>query len=65
MKSPTKEPSSFDETKKRRINELWALSQKRPLTPEESAEQNALRQEYLKWFRASLRGNTGGSSDQS
>lgn len=48
--------SKFDMEKTRRINELWALSKKRQLTQEETAERDALRQEYLAWFRASIRG---------
>lgn len=40
-----------------RINELGRLSKERALTEEELAEQKKLREAYLKWFRASLRGN--------
>ena len=40
------------EEKIARINELARLKKERPLTPEEAAEQNALRQEYLAGFRA-------------
>lgn len=37
-----------------RINELARLSRERELTPEEKAEQQALRAEYLAGFRANL-----------
>lgn len=49
--------SKFNKKKTERINELWALSKTRVLTPEETAERDALRQEYLAWFRASIRGD--------
>ena len=39
-----------------RINELGRLSKERELTEEEKAEQKALREEYLKYVRATLRG---------
>ena len=39
-----------------RINELANASKVRELTPEEKAEQAALREEYRIQFRASLRG---------
>ena len=48
--------SKFNKKKTERINELWALSKTRELTPEETAERDALRREYLEWFRASIRG---------
>ncbi|MGI6707201.1 MAG: DUF896 domain-containing protein [Clostridia bacterium] len=38
----------------KRINELARKSKKTGLTPEEKAEQTALRQEYLAAFRANL-----------
>ena len=41
-----------------RINELAHLSRKRPLTDEEKREQAALREEYIKEFRAKLRGES-------
>lgn len=37
-----------------RINELARLSKERELTEEERAEQKALREEYLRYFRQSL-----------
>ena len=39
-----------------RINELARLSKTRPLTDEEKDEQKALREEYIRDFRASMRG---------
>ena len=39
-----------------RINELARLSRERELSEEELAEQKSLREEYLAWFRASIRG---------
>ena len=39
-----------------RINELAALAKKRNLTPEEAEEQKKLREAYITWFRAQLRG---------
>ncbi len=39
-----------------RINELGRLMKQRPLTEEEAAEQKQLREEYMKEFRAVLRG---------
>ncbi|MDD6980754.1 MAG: DUF896 domain-containing protein [Clostridia bacterium] len=50
--------NEFDKKKVARINELYALSKVRPLTPEEAEEQAGLRKEYLAWFRAGLRGET-------
>ena len=38
------------------MNELYHLSQERELSPEEFEEYNALRQEYIASFRASLVG---------
>ena len=40
-----------------RINELGRLSKERELTDEEKSEQKALREEYIKEFRATLRGD--------
>jgi len=39
-----------------RINELARLSKERELTEGEKAEQKALREEYLKYVRQTLRG---------
>ena len=39
-----------------RINELGRIAKTRELTPEELEERKALREEYLKFFRAGLRG---------
>lgn len=47
----------MDKVKIDRINELARISKTRELTAEEKEEQKALREEYLKFFRASLRGN--------
>lgn len=48
--------SKFDKKKTERINELWALSKTRELTPEETAERDELRREYLAWFHSAIRG---------
>ena len=39
-----------------RINELGRIAKERELTEAELAERAALREEYIKYFRASLRG---------
>ncbi len=44
------------EEKIKHMNELYHLSQERDLSPEEFDEYNALRQEYIASFRASLVG---------
>lgn len=44
------------EEKIKHMNELYHLSQERELSPEEFDEYNALRQEYIASFRASLVG---------
>ena len=41
-----------------RINELARLSKVRELTDEEKKEQKALREEYIKDFKAALRGGS-------
>ena len=48
--------NKMDKTKIDRINELGRLSKERELTEEEKAEQKALREEYLKYVRETLRG---------
>ena len=44
----------MDKKKIDRINELARLSKERELTAAEAEERRALREEYLKFFRASL-----------
>ena len=44
----------MDKIKVDRINELGRISKERELTDSEKAEQKALREEYLKEFRAAL-----------
>lgn len=46
----------MDKAKIDRINELGRIAKQRELTEQERAEQKALREEYIKFFRASLRG---------
>lgn len=46
----------MEKAKIERINELARSSRERELTAEEKAEQKALREEYIRAFRASLRG---------
>lgn len=45
----------MDKEKIDRINELGRLSKIRELTPEETEERTALRNEYIAYFRAELR----------
>ncbi len=56
--------SKLDKAKIDRINQLGRLSKERELTPEEKAEQQQLRAEYLAWFRSSLRGESPKTDDQ-
>jgi uncharacterized protein YnzC (UPF0291/DUF896 family) len=46
----------MEQKKLDRINELAKKAKTEPLTEEEKAEQTALREEYIRDFRASLRG---------
>ena len=46
----------MEKTKIDRINELGRISKTRELTEEERAEQKALREEYLAFVRAQLKG---------
>ena len=46
----------MDKIKVDRINELARLSKIRELTAEEKEEQKALRDEYIKEYRAAIRG---------
>ena len=50
----------MDKKKIDRINELARLSKTRPLSESELSEQKLLREEYIKFFRASLRGDKNG-----
>lgn len=45
----------MEDQKIKRINELAQLSRERERTPEEKAEQKALREEYVAAFRSSLK----------
>lgn len=44
----------MDQNKIDRINELARLAKTRALTPEETAERQTLREEYIQAYRASL-----------
>ncbi len=46
----------MEKEKIERINELARLSKQRELTEEEKNEQKELREEYLAYFRKTLRG---------
>ena len=46
----------MDKTKIDRINELGRLAKQRELTDAEKEEQKALREEYIAFFKKSLRG---------
>ena len=48
----------MDKIKIDRINELGRIAKERPLTEEETKERAKLREEYIKFFRAGLRGET-------
>ena len=52
--------TDMDKAKIERINELGRLAKQRELTEEEKAERAALREEYLQFFRAGLRGESKG-----
>ena len=45
-----------------RINELGRIAKERELTEAELAERQALREEYLEFFRRGLRGEIAGSN---
>ena len=46
----------MDKAKIDRINELGRIAKTRELTAEEAEERKALREEYIKYFRAGIRG---------
>ena len=48
----------MDKAKIDRINELGRIAKERELTEAEKAERQTLREEYLAYFRAGLRGTT-------
>ena len=45
----------MDKAKIDRINELGRIAKERELTPDELAERQALRDEYIAYFRAEIR----------
>jgi uncharacterized protein YnzC (UPF0291/DUF896 family) len=47
----------MDKEKIERINELGRIAKERELTKEEQAERDALRAEYIAFFRRQLRGD--------
>ena len=47
----------MDKKKIDRINELGRLSKERELTEQEKREQKNLREEYIEFFKKSLRGS--------
>ena len=55
----------MDKKKIDRINELARISKERELTAAEAEERRALREEYLKFFRESLRGEIKKSESDS
>ena len=59
LKNIPNEEKLMEKAKIERINELGRLAKERELTEAEIAERAALREEYLKEFRASLRGEGG------
>ena len=54
----------MNEEKIARINELYHKSKAEGLTPEEAAEQQLLRREYIESFRRNLRGTLNNISIQ-
>ena len=49
----------MEKEKIERINELARISKARPLTEEELCEQKTLREEYIAYFRRTLREGNG------
>ena len=47
-----------------RINELGRIAKERELTELEIAERQALREEYINFFRASIRGENAKKADK-
>lgn len=59
-----KEDEPMEKEKIDRINELGRIAKQRPLTEEETKERAALREEYLRFFRAGLRGETNNGGNK-
>lgn len=53
----------MDKKKIDRINELGRIAKTRELTPEEAVERQKLREEYIKFFRAGIRGELKGDNN--
>ena len=53
----------MDKAKIDRINELGRIAKERELSEEEIKERATLREEYLKFFRAALRGDKKENKD--
>ena len=54
----------MDKIKIDRINELGRIAKERPLTEAESEERAKLREEYIKFFRAGIRGELSGKENK-
>ncbi|MBQ3016451.1 MAG: DUF896 domain-containing protein [Clostridia bacterium] len=53
----------MDKKKIDRINELGRIAKTRELTPEETEERQKLREEYIRFFRAGIRGELKGDNN--
>ena len=60
VKNFCKKENKMEKEKIDRINELGRIAKVRELTPEESVERQKLREEYIKFFRAGIRGELKG-----
>ena len=54
----------MDKARIDRINELGRIAKERELTPDEAAERQTLREEYIKFFRASIRGEVNKEAEK-
>ena len=59
-----KKENDMDKKKIDRINELGRIAKQRPLTTEESEERRVLREEYLAYFRAGIRGEINAKGEK-